>query len=193
MYVCMMGMGVAPAQLTNTPRACTGVSILPLLRGEPAVRRCIGHNFNDEDGIDKGFRCGAAHRPRAAPPPPTPPPALAFWMVYVLMRCMYVGYLVAVCSVTGKWKLVQYHKPPASTNHTDQSCWGAGCQGQRLLYDLSADLGERHDLSASQPEVLAQMIANASSWFRSVERSIGPAESDCPARVVPPGIVVPPT
>jgi hypothetical protein len=30
--------------------AMDGVSILPILRGEPAARRCIGHNFNDEDG-----------------------------------------------------------------------------------------------------------------------------------------------
>lgn len=149
--------------------AIDGVSILPILRGEPAAFRCIGHNFNDEDGIDKGFRCG-------------------------------------------KWKLVHYHLP--ETNHTDQSCASSQCHGKFLLYNLETDIGEvrrvavsaapipsslrlfmalqRVDLSKSEPDVLASMKANASAWFASVERSIGPAESNCPARVVPPGILVPP-
>ena len=130
--------------LTQRRWALDGVSKLPILRGEPAPFRCIGHNFNDEDGIGKGFRCG-------------------------------------------KWKLVQYHRP--LQNHTDQSCWGQDCQGKNLLYDLSTDLGERHDLSDTEPTVLAAMMANASVWFASVTRSIGKAESDCPARVVPPGII----
>jgi arylsulfatase A-like enzyme len=35
-----------------------GVSILPILLGQPAPKRCIGHNFNTEGGIDRALRCG---------------------------------------------------------------------------------------------------------------------------------------
>ena len=35
-----------------------GVSILPILLGQPAPNRCIGHNFNTEGGIDRALRCG---------------------------------------------------------------------------------------------------------------------------------------
>ena len=128
--------------------ALDGTSVMPILREEAVPPRCIGHNFNSNDGgIDKGFRCG-------------------------------------------KWKLVLY----CNKTGADQSC-GAGegyCKGKALLYDLEADIGERNDLSASEPEVLKSMLVNESLWFKSIERSIGKAESNCPPSVVPKkGIAVP--
>ena len=87
---------------------------------------------------------------------------------------------------------MHYHQWPASHRKGDQSCSSAECHGRYLLYNLEEDLGERHDLAAAEPAVLASMKANASVWFSSVERSVGTTESDCPAAVVPAGIVVPP-
>merc|ERR1712096_288102 len=84
-----------------------GVSILPILRGEPPSHRCLGHNFNTEGGIDKALRCG-------------------------------------------NWK----------------------------LYNLETDLGERHDLSATEPGMLAVMLENDKSWSASIAKSIGSAESN---------------
>ena len=138
-----------------------GVSILPILRGEPASHRCLGHNFNTEGGIDKALRCG-------------------------------------------KWKLVHYTGfggsggacPPGATGckqGADQSCGvhadgSSVCRGKTLLYNLETDLGERHDLSATEPEMLAVMLENDKSWSASIAKSIGPAESNCPKWAVPPGI-----
>lgn len=61
------------------------------------------------------------------------------------------------------------------------------CRGKSLLYDLSTDLGERHDLAAAEPAVLQMMLENERSWTASIAHSIA-VESKCPARVVPPGI-----
>ena len=147
-------------------RGLDGVSILPILRGEPASHRCIGHNFNTEGGIDRALRCG-------------------------------------------KWKLVQYTGfgaagcPPGAIGchagadqscgvHNDSGVVTSVCRGKSLLYDLSVDLGERHDLAAAEPAALAMMLENERSWTASIAHSIGPAESDCPASVVPPGIFPPP-
>ena len=59
------------------------------------------------------------------------------------------------------------------------------CRGKSLLYDLSTDLGERHDLAAAEPAVLQMMLENERSWTASIAHSIA-VESKCPARVVPP-------
>ena len=50
------------------------------------------------------------------------------------------------------------------------------------------DYGERHDLSATEPEMLAVMLENDKSWSASIAKSIGPAESNWPKWAVPPGI-----
>ena len=72
----------------------------------------------------------------------------------------------------GKWKLV----------HGSMSCAPpqiAGCGDTPGLYNLETDLGERHDLSASEPAVLASMMANLTKWYESVLHS-EMHESVCP-------------
>ena len=49
-----------------------------------------------------------------------------------------------------------------------------------MLYDLSTDLGERHDVSAEHPDVLKAIMNNFTRWHNSVLRSIE-TESRCPA------------
>lgn len=56
------------------------------------------------------------------------------------------------------------------------------CRGKALLYDLEADLGERHDLSATNPHQLAVMLENDRSWSASIAKSIA-EESKCPTEV----------
>jgi arylsulfatase A len=67
----------------------------------------------------------------------------------------------------GKWKYVQ-----GSISCTLQSC--------RLpqLYDLSTDLGERHDISAQHPSTLKAIMANFTTWHQSIMHSID-SESKC--------------
>ena len=126
-----------------------------------APHRCIGHNFNTEGGIDRALRCG-------------------------------------------KWKLVKYTDfgpagcPPGATGchaGADQSCGvhnvsgvvTSVCRGKNLLYDLTTDIGERHDLAATEPAALNMMLENERSWTASIAHSIA-TESKCPPGVVPPGI-----
>ena len=45
--------------------------------------------------------------------------------------------------------------------------------------DLEEDLGERHDLAAKEPGVLAAIVSNFSIWWESIQQSIE-RESKCP-------------
>ena len=72
----------------------------------------------------------------------------------------------------GKWKLVNGSKSCAPPQI-------AGCGDTPGLYNLETDLGERHDLSASEPAVLASMMANLTNWYESVLHS-EIHESVCP-------------
>ena len=73
----------------------------------------------------------------------------------------------------GKWKYVQgsisCSGPQANTT----------CR-LPMLYDLSTDLGERHDVSTQHPDVLKAIMNNFTRWHNSVLRSIE-TESRCPA------------
>jgi hypothetical protein len=51
----------------------------------------------------------------------------------------------------GPWKLVR------------------GLRGRDALYDLSADLGEKNDLSAAQPERLAKLRTAFDAWSAQME------------------------
>ena len=71
----------------------------------------------------------------------------------------------------GKWKLVV-----GSVSCTKDDC------RQPQLYDLDADLGERHDLAIgpqARPDVLKAIEANFSAWFDGVLAS-RKEESRCP-------------
>jgi hypothetical protein len=67
----------------------------------------------------------------------------------------------------GQWKYVRNSK----------SCSNADCKVAQL-FDLSADLGEKHDVSKDHPAVFAAIEANFSTWYQSVLRSIV-NESQC--------------
>jgi len=67
----------------------------------------------------------------------------------------------------GKWKLAV---GGASCSHPECA--------RPMLFDLDADLGERHDLSEQRPDVLAMIIANFSAWQQSVRHSRA-NESQC--------------
>ena len=60
----------------------------------------------------------------------------------------------------GKWKYVA-----GSASCTEDACM------QPQLYDLEADLGERNNLAAAQPAVLAAIEANFTSWYNSMQDS----------------------
>ncbi|KAG7354291.1 sulfatase [Nitzschia inconspicua] len=60
----------------------------------------------------------------------------------------------------GPWKYV----------HGSMSCTVAECQRPQL-YNLEDDLGERHDLSAKHPYILANMTTQFNQWFHSVSKS----------------------
>lgn len=75
----------------------------------------------------------------------------------------------------GKWKYV----------HGSTSCKNADCN-KDLLYDLEADLGEKHDLSSKYPDVLKAIKANFSTWYSSIDKSRSD-ESLCGAKPSPPG------
>lgn len=94
--------------------------------------------------------------------------------------------------VYGKWKWVNSSK---------------GCKNacdHELLYDLEADLGERHDLSDKYPEVLVAIRTNFSIWLDSVAKSRSdesicnkipepPLPPPTPTPVPPPTPTPPPT
>lgn len=67
----------------------------------------------------------------------------------------------------GKWKLVV----------GGASCRQASCK-RPMLFDLDADLGERHDLAAAHPDVIKALLANFSQWQGSV-RASRQHESQC--------------
>ena len=87
-------------------------------------------------------------------------------------RC--IGHLYAGGSNKGyrcgKWKLV---------NGTKSCPSNADCHSGPMLYDLEKDLGEWNDLEKLEPEVLASMIKNLTTWYDSVLHSIE-HESQCP-------------
>ena len=60
----------------------------------------------------------------------------------------------------GKWKLAV----------GGYSCTSDDCKAT-MLYDLSSDLGERHNLNETHPGVLAAIVANFSAWNASVQHS----------------------
>lgn len=60
----------------------------------------------------------------------------------------------------GYWKFVQ-----GSTSCTQDNC------SKPQLYNLSADLGERHDLAAAYPDTLADMIAKFAAFNASIQYS----------------------
>lgn len=78
----------------------------------------------------------------------------------------------------GKWKFVR----------DSQSCTNPDCKAD-MLFDLEADLGEKHDVSSQYPDVLAAIKANFTEWHSSVNKS-RQAESLCgdkpPAPPAPP-------
>ena len=88
----------------------------------------------------------------------------------------------------GRWKYVL----------GTRSCTSSDC-AKPLLYDLSTDLGERHDLAAAQPSVLASISANFSAWLASVNASrvseslCGAAPPPTPTVPTPPPPPAPPT
>ncbi len=51
----------------------------------------------------------------------------------------------------GKWKLIHYWE-----------------DGRNELYDLDADIGERHDLSEQKPEIVQKMDKKLEDWLQSV-------------------------
>eukprot|EP01062_Namystynia_karyoxenos_P066074 TRINITY_DN60095_c0_g1_i1.p2 TRINITY_DN60095_c0_g1~~TRINITY_DN60095_c0_g1_i1.p2 ORF type:complete len:665 (+),score=191.16 TRINITY_DN60095_c0_g1_i1:96-1997(+) len=77
----------------------------------------------------------------------------------------------------GKWKYVK-----GST-----SCSNADCK-KELLYDLSVDLGEKNDISAQHPDILAALRANMTAWYASLGHSRA-AESKCPGSAPAPPVV----
>lgn len=60
----------------------------------------------------------------------------------------------------GKWKYV----------HGSTSCSNKDCEAD-LLYDLEADLGEKHDISGQYPAVLAAIKQNFTDWYASISNS----------------------
>ena len=48
-----------------------------------------------------------------------------------------------------------------------------------FLYNITADPQERHDLRGELPAVAASMEADLKAWMASVNRSMGPTESNC--------------
>lgn len=56
--------------------------------------------------------------------------------------------------IRDRWKLVEYPKKPP---------------GRRVLYDLRQDPGETHDVSAQQPEILAELRADLATWNTALE------------------------
>lgn len=68
----------------------------------------------------------------------------------------------------GKWKYIHGYK----------SCSSPDCQVEEL-YDLSQDLGETQDVSATYPDVLKAISANFTSWLASVQHS-RVVEQGCP-------------
>eukprot|EP00041_Stephanoeca_diplocostata_P027464 m.755425 g.755425 ORF g.755425 m.755425 type:complete len:637 (+) comp23181_c0_seq4:162-2072(+) len=85
----------------------------------------------------------------------------------------------------GKWKYVV----------GSVSCTEADCTKPQL-YDLSTDLGEHHDLAATQPQILAAIAANFTKWHASITNSIQ-NESKChgpaPGPPRPPAPPAPPS
>lgn len=67
----------------------------------------------------------------------------------------------------GNWKYV----------YGSVSCRENDCE-KDLLYDLSTDLSEVHDLSAQHPDVLTAIKANFTTWYNSVIKSMK-EESKC--------------
>ena len=60
----------------------------------------------------------------------------------------------------GHWKFV--HRSKSST----------GIYNNAMLFDLSSDLGERDDVSSTNPEIFTAIQANFSLWYATVLRSI---------------------
>ncbi len=96
------------------------------------------------------------------------------WMYYAPEPLASNGYAYR----WGKWKLavggISCHAAQATFN----------CSKPQL-YDMSTDIAENHDLALVFPDVLAQIEANFSAWFRSVNNSIA-NESVCGASPAPP-------
>lgn len=60
----------------------------------------------------------------------------------------------------GPWKLVQ-----GSASCTKEDC------KQPQLYNLESDLGERNDLAAEHPDILADLILKFQNWYQSILKS----------------------
>lgn len=67
----------------------------------------------------------------------------------------------------GKWKYVDKSK----------SCGAADCR-KPMLFDLSQDLGEYHNVAAQFPDIFRQIQANATAWVASLKHSME-VESGC--------------
>lgn len=81
----------------------------------------------------------------------------------------------------GNWKYVNGSK----------GCTTPSCHTEQL-FDLSVDLGEKNDISADHPQILADIRANFSEWYASVAKSRA-SEAMCGQKPTPTPPPAPPS